>query len=189
MSSSQAPHLLKIAAELRNKIYRLVLTTNEIEVDPATFNIRKALVDSTSQLRAETRGIFYAENKFVITLDGSNVGPSVKWLESLGKNAPLVASVRLKIQPSEAWVDKILNKISCSRELADLQIPWLDMIFAQRGGRDGGLVRKALQAAGSMSLPHKGVRWSYGIANPDEEFGACLRNLYSSHWNWDVLKR
>ena len=65
-SAANAPNLLTIPGELRNKIYRLALTTaNKINVDKGQF-AEPGLLPACRQVRTEAVKIYYLENEWQI---------------------------------------------------------------------------------------------------------------------------
>jgi hypothetical protein len=67
--------LLSLAAELRNRIYRYVLTGDtKVEPSKRQFYGKKRLLNVCTQIRNEATSIFYEENTFVIDLVLHNAG-------------------------------------------------------------------------------------------------------------------
>lgn len=180
-SSLQAPYLLKISSELRNKIYRLALTTDEIRIDASTFSTRKALVDTSSKLRSETREIFYAENKSTIVLDGTNSESVAGWLRSLGEDAALIRDLHIKVEVGDAWINKILeNDFKRRGWWTDLDDGWVQKEAAQQTSRnrDGEAVGKALLGAFDRGLSRQAVT---GASMPKYRYGGTRAKIITEY--------
>ena len=125
--------LLKLPAELRNKIYRLALTTEgRVYVDKDTFNIRKALVDTCTQTREETREIFYAENDFTIVMDGFTVWRAVMWLVSLGRTGRMINGLDIAAELSRDGLEKARKR----DDMASGGTAALEAAFTTTPGKD-----------------------------------------------------
>lgn len=76
-------HLLKLAGELKNRIYREVLCDlNDISVDQDGYD-RPALLQTCKQIRAEGLKIFYYENRFSIDCKDYRMDLLLKMKESI----------------------------------------------------------------------------------------------------------
>ena len=77
-SQQPCPLLDKTPPELRNSIYRLVLTTDgDVIIGSKSARHRAAVLDTCSQIRKEASGIFFAENTFrVLFSDKRSLPPA-----------------------------------------------------------------------------------------------------------------
>lgn len=101
----QSSPLLDLAAELRNYIWRLALTTDgQVKIDKTTFLQHKALLDTCRQIRNEALQIFYAENEFLITAESFVVAGSSKWLSTIGDFRSVITRIQIDIPLSTASI-------------------------------------------------------------------------------------
>ena len=72
-------HLLGLPGELRNRIYRYVLVSDEtIHIDPDCFQ-QPALLRTCTQVRNETSSIYYKENDFEFEVLEFNISALMSW--------------------------------------------------------------------------------------------------------------
>lgn len=83
-ATSQSP-LFRLSAELRNKIYRLVLVQDSnIEMSAPAFR-RPGLLDVSRKIRSEALAIYYYENRFRCLLPDYDPVLYVRWIAAMKK--------------------------------------------------------------------------------------------------------
>lgn len=103
-STTTTSHLIdKLPAELRNRIYRLALhTQDKIEITPAGFEGSMALLQTCKQVRQEAIGIFFAENGFKVTVNLDMSNALCGWMSAIGDDSiRLLKDVSISIIASE----------------------------------------------------------------------------------------
>lgn len=101
--SSPSPLLDRLPAELRNKIYTLVLTSdNDIEINPNSIKYHSAFLQTSAQIRSEASQLFYTTNSFRIILEAGQPNPAFKWLRAIDDTAVQIARLRI-IVSGRAW--------------------------------------------------------------------------------------
>ena len=82
-TAGESSPLLRLPAELRNDIYRLVVVSpNAIRVGVTGFN-EPPILTVSKQIRREASAILFAENSFVVTIHDYNVTGSEKWTDKM----------------------------------------------------------------------------------------------------------
>lgn len=98
-----SPPLSKLPPEIRCMVYRTALVyPSELKVSKDTIRECTALLKVCLQIRYEASGIFYQENKFLISIDatGDNVG--LDWLSIIGEeHTKLIAEIMFPFQNSK----------------------------------------------------------------------------------------
>lgn len=156
-SASSSP-LLSLAPELRNKIYRLVLTSKEpLLVARTTISTHKALLDTCAKVRNEARSIFWAENTFHVVIDGNDVTPIIAWINSLESNARLITRIFLDIALSPE-AHKVLAEAANKRPFGFEFLYTEGLEIAHRQGEQHG--RQVAEAFESMLHVHGGPHWN-----------------------------
>ena len=116
------PSLLGIPAELRNNIYRLALIKDK-RIDISYWQsepTEPGLLQVCRQTRAESKEIYFKENKFFITVEGADATEYVKWaqLSELHKKADCDACLTgddvFASHDLEAWL-KAFYEGECER--------------------------------------------------------------------------
>lgn len=83
-NAKQSLFLSKLPGGMRNKIYRLALLEESVEINYKAIHAKTALLRTSGQLREEASVLYYRESQFVIT-DASTQGADVeKLLEIMG---------------------------------------------------------------------------------------------------------
>lgn len=101
---TQSP-LFKLPAELRNTVYRLVLTgEGPLTVKKDEIGNLMALLRTCKQTREEASSIFYSENRFIFPLDGRSIDAGLEWLKGLGRNAAMIRALVVNIPESDLGV-------------------------------------------------------------------------------------
>ena len=149
-TSSQDSPLFNLAAELRNMIYRFVLTCKKkVKIGKTTFIVRKALLETCSQIHDEACGIFYSENIFVLILDGETVETSAKWLKDLGRNANLIGTLEVGVELS----DEARGQFFLAAVMAFAADKKRSNAVGNRAMHDSAIMREAFTAAVEAGLP------------------------------------
>lgn len=109
--------LLALPAELREYIYKLVLTENRV-IDIVATHKEPALLSANRQVREEARGVWYSENSFyteIVNCDDRHLSAFVKHCYSIGMRP----DIKLKANLGERswtnlakWCENIWNKNS-----------------------------------------------------------------------------
>ena len=99
-------------AEIRNKIYRLVLVKNHFVTTSSTSRSPlPGVVSVCKQLRNETFALCYAENKFSFSINGYDVQPLIPWcrlVKQLGVEEHIRATNHFDIYWKPTW-SELLN--------------------------------------------------------------------------------
>ncbi|EMC93757.1 hypothetical protein BAUCODRAFT_206166 [Baudoinia panamericana UAMH 10762] len=90
---------MKLPPELRNRIYRLVLPADTtIELGSKAAAEHNALLRTTSQIRQEASDIFYAGNKFLITISPFNAARMARRIQVAGRrNLGVIPSLTIRV--------------------------------------------------------------------------------------------
>ena len=82
---SQESALLRLAAELRNRIYRYTLISDlPIDMSTTTATSAAALLATCHQIRREARSMYYTENTFIAKAYGMRSDCIKRWLDNVG---------------------------------------------------------------------------------------------------------
>lgn len=99
--SASSSLLDKLPAELRNRVYHLVLTTAEpINFNSSNIKDRTALLQTCKQIRIEASQIFCASNRFDIAWRAGQKNHLLRWITSIDRTAALHLHLRIRFDIS-----------------------------------------------------------------------------------------
>lgn len=109
--ASQA-HILRLPAELRNRIHELALVSDDpIEIDKPSVSYHTAWLDTCRQIRDEARSMFYTENCFLITCkpdDLDSIRAAAAWIDKFDASAKLIQRLEIRMA-----VDCHMEPVAC----------------------------------------------------------------------------
>ena len=112
--------LLSLPPEIRNIIYRYALVQNgDIIIRPPTLPApdQPSLLQVNRQIRAEARGIYYHENRFVCTIWSFDAAAVIKWQTSINAYAKVNPQIGLVHHGPPIWTNLLrwLEEFYCSK--------------------------------------------------------------------------
>ena len=106
INNNATSRLLRLPAELRNKIYHHTLTASEGQhVELTAIKQHSALLRTCSQIRKEATDIFYANNTFVITDCLAQLAEINYLVKNVGGSNKLISKVVVHIKLPKAAAD------------------------------------------------------------------------------------
>ena len=147
--------LLELAAELRNNIYRLVLTSEiPVAIKKSDLRGRTALLQTCRQIRNEASSVFYSENEFRIPLDNENVEHAVAWLKLANTQAKQIKRMSVLVELSPARLAAIWGDPYLLTPATLFDTDMAEKRKASTRGRDDGyMVAQALMEGRHVQSP------------------------------------
>ncbi|KAF7186355.1 hypothetical protein HII31_12286 [Pseudocercospora fuligena] len=165
-------HLLNLAGELKNRVYRMVLLTDDrapIIVSSRGYE-KPALLQTCKEVRREAFSIFYYENQFGIEVPDYDIAIPMKFMDSLNQiwRLPRSHSLRIKVRQDKitAHYLQISSRPNWSNLMTQMRVYHRGSLRVAPGGpiqayisgrRDG--MRLAISAMSHTSVMLKDQPW------------------------------
>ena len=148
---AQDAPLLNLPAELRNRIWSLALIKKGRVNEPDDTIILPPLLRTCQQIANEATQIYFANNKFTVTLTTETLPEFLRSLKAIGrKNAQLIKSIKILFDVESELEDKTPKRLYHSEDFCGIRFNSRDLRKKWDHGRslmiEYGLQPHAVQA-------------------------------------------